>query len=356
MGKRVIVGLLVDDIDEANKYQDILNKMFNSIEDCDDSYFSWESITNQESLYSKLVNYGNSSLLKISGFKVFNLSTLQLEDISITEVKSSEMDSTFLNRDMSIETFETDLSCMGICLNNHYVDRLVYMALLNSSAYPVIHNRKVIKPNKNKYSLDSLNMSILRLRLQICGDFGFSAGIEILIDLDKNKYCVYSLDKFCTGDRTVNDVPSIYNIRIQLSKIDCNLGYAEFIGDYCIKLFDNYIIDNEVKNFIVPSDAKNILFEVGDKDRCTLVLPKDFEGFDFGVTSPIVRGDVRENGGSCLDISILFSHKTDKVKVRVIAVKIYKAFWWQYNIPDLLSLDAIIKTLKIECGVTIDFY
>jgi hypothetical protein len=356
MGKRVIVGLLVDDIDEANKYQDILNKMFNSIEDCDDSYFSWESITHQESLYSKLVNYGNSSLLKISGFKVFNLSTLQLEDISITEVKSSEMDSTFLNRDMNIETFETDLSCMGICLNNHYVDRLVYMALLNSSAYPVIHNGKVIKPNKNKYSIDSLNMSILRLRLQICGDFGFSAGIEILIDLDKNKYCVYSLDKFCTGDRTVNDVPSIYNIRIQLSKIDCNLGYVEFIGDYCVRLFDNYIIDNEVKNFIVPSGAKNILFEVGDKDRCTLVLPKDFEGFDFGVTSPIVRGDVRENGGSCLDIAILFSDRTDKGKVRVIAVKIYKAFWWQYNIPDLISLDAIIKTLKIECGVTIDFY
>ena len=233
MDKRVTDSLLVDDIDEANKYQDILNKIFNSIENCDDKYFSWESITYQDGLYSKLVNYGNSSLLKVSGFKVFNLSTLQLEDISITEVKSSEMDSTFLNIGMNIEIFETDLSCMGICLNNHYVDRLVYMALLNSSAYPVIHNRKVIKPNKNKYSLDSLNMSILRLRLQICGDFGFSAGIEILIDLDKNKYCVYSLDKFCTGDRTVNDVPSIYNIRIQLSKIDCNLGYVEFIGDYC---------------------------------------------------------------------------------------------------------------------------
>lgn len=351
MDKRVIVGLLVDSIYEANRYQDSLNKMFNSIEDCDDSYFSWESITYQDSLCHKLVNYGNSSLLKISGFKVFNLSTLQLEDISITEFEPSNMGSVFLNIGMDIE-ISTDLSCMGICLNNYYVDSIGF----SSPVYPVINNGKVIKPNKNKYSLDSLNMSILRLRLQICGDFGFSAGIEILIDLDKNKYCVYSLDKFCTGDRTVNDVPSIYNIRIQLSKIDCNLGYVEFIGDYCIKLFDNYIIDNEVKNFIVPNGAKNILFEIGDKSRCTLVLPQDFEEFEFGVTSPIVRGDVRENGGSCLDINILFSHKTDKGKVRVMAVKIYKAFWWQYNIPDLLSLDAIIKTLKIECGVTIDFY
>lgn len=351
MDKRVIVGLLVDDIDEANKYQDILNKIFNSIENCDDKYFSWEGVSCQDSLNSKLVNYGNSSLLKISGFKVFNLSTLQLEDISITEVEPSNMGSVFLNIGMDIE-ISTDLSCMGICLNNYYVDSIGF----SSPVYPVINNGKVIKPNKNKYSLDSLNMSILRLRLQICGDFGFSAGIEILIDLDKNKHCVYSLDKFCTGDRTVNDVPSIYNIRIQLSKIDCNLGYVEFIGDYCIKLFDNYIVDNEIRNFIVPSGTKNILFEVGDKDRCTLVLPKDFEGFDFGVTSPIVRGDVRENGGSCLDINILFSYKTDKGKVRDVAIKIYKAFWWQYNIPDLLSLDAIIKTLKIECGVTIDFY
>lgn len=356
MGKKVIVGLLVDDIDEANKYQDILNKMFNSIEDCDDSYFSWESITHQDSLNSKLVNYGNSSLLRISGFKVFNLSTLQLEDISITEVKSSEMDSTFLNRDMSIETFETDLSCMGICLNNHYVDRLVNMVLLNSSAYPVIHNGKVIKPNKNKYDIDSLNMSIIKLSLRICDDFGFSSGLEIVIDIDKNKYNVYNLGKFCTGDKAVNDALGIYNIKTQLQRVDCNLGYAEFIGDYCIRLFDNYIIDNEVKNFIVPNGAKNILFEIGDKSRCTLVLPQYFEEFEFGVTSPIVRGDVRENGGSCLDISILFSYKTDKGKVRDIAIKIYKAFWWQYNIPDLLSLDAIIKTLKIECGVTIDFY
>jgi hypothetical protein len=356
MDKRVIVGLLVDDIYEANRYQDSLNKIFNSIEDCDDKYFGWEGTSYQDSLNSKLVNYGNSSLLRISGLKVFNLSTLQLEDISITEVESSEMDSTFLNRDMNIETFETDLSCMGICLNNHYVDRLVNLVLLNSSAYPVIHNGKVIKPNKNKYDIDKLNMGFINLNLKICSDFGFSSGLEIAIDIDKNKYNVYNLGKFCTGDKAVNDALGIYNIKTQLQRVDCNLGYAEFIGDYCIRLFDNYIIDNEVKNFIVPSGAKNILFEIGDKSSCTLVLPQDFEGFEFGVTSPIVRGDVRENGGSCLDINILFSYKTDKGKVRDIAIKIYKAFWWQYNIPDLLSLDAIIKTLKIECGVTIDFY
>ena len=352
MDKRVIVGSLVDDIDEANKYQDILNKIFNSIEDCDDKYFSWEGCLYQDSLNSKLVNYGNSSLLEISGFKIFNLSTLQLEDISITEVESSEMDSIFLNRDMNIETFETDLSCMGICLNNYYVDSIGF----SSPVYPVINNGKVIKPNKNKYSIDSLNMSILRLSLQICSDFGFSPDIEIVIDIDKNKYNVYNLGKFCTGYKAVNDALGIYNIKTQLQRVDCNLGYAEFIGDYCIRLFDNYIIDNEVKNFIVPNGVKKILFEIGNKSRCTLVLPQDFEEFEFGVTSPIVRGDVRENGGSCLDISILFSYKTDKGKVRVIAIKIYKAFWRQYNIPDLLSLDAIIKTLKIECGVTIDFY
>lgn len=351
MDKRVIVGLLVDDIYEANRYQDSLNKIFNSIEDCDDKYFSWEGCSYQDSLNSKLVNYGNSSLLKISGFRVFNLSTLQLEDISITEVKSSEMDSTFLNRGMDIE-ISTDLSCMGICLNNYYVDSIGF----SSPVYPVIYNGKVIKPNKNKYSLDSLNMSIIKLSLQICSDFGFSSGLEIVIDIDKNKYNVYNLGKFCIGDETVNDTLGIYNIKTRLQRVDCNLGYVEFIGDYCIRLFDNYIIDNEVRNFIVPSGVKNILFEIGDKSSCTLVLPQDFEEFEFGVTSPIVRRDVRENGGSCLDISILFSHKTDKGKVRDIAIKIYKAFWWQYNIPDLISLDAIIKTLKIECGVTIDFY
>lgn len=356
MDKRVIVGLLVDSIDEANSYQDSLNDMFNSIEYCDDSYFSWESITHQESLYSKLVNYGNSSLLKVSGFKVFNLSTLQLEDISITEVKSSEMDSTFLNKDISIEKSKDSIEYMGICLNNHFIDRLVCLVLLNSSAYPVIYNGKVIKPYKNKYDIDSLNMSIIKLSLRICSDFGFSSDIKIVIDIDKNKYSVYNLDKFCTGDETVNDISSIYNIKTQLQRAGCNLGYIEFIGNYCIKLFDNYIIDNEVKNFIVPSGVKNILFEIGDKSRCTLVLPQDFEDFEFGVTSPIVRGDVRENGGSCLDINILFSHKTDKGKVRDIAIKIYKAFWWMCNIPDLVSLDDIIKTLKIECGVTIDFY
>lgn len=350
MDKRVIVGLLVDDIDEANRYQDRLNKIFNSIEDCDDKYFSWEGCSYQDSLNSKLVNYGNSSLLRISGFKVFNLSTLQLEDISITEVEPSNMGSVFLNIGMDIE-ISTDLSCMGICLNNYYVDSIGF----SSPVYPVINNGKVIKPNKNKYSLDRLNMSILGLRLQICGDFGFSSDIEIAIDIDKNKYSVYNLGKFCTGDNAVNDVLGIYNIKTRLQRVDCNLGYVEFIGDYCIKLFDSYIIDNEVKNFIVPNGVKKILFEIGDKSRCTLVLPQDFEEFEFGVTSPIVRGDVRENGGSCLDISILFSYKTDKGKVRDIAIKIYKAFWWQYGIP-LLSLDAIIKTLKIECGVAIDFY
>ena len=356
MDKRVIVGLLVDDIDEANRYQDSLNKIFNSIENCGDKYFSWEGCSYQDNLNSKLVNYGNSSLLKISGFKVFNLSTLQLEDISITEVESSEMTSTFLNIDMNIETFETDLSCMGICLNNHYVDRLVNMVLLNSSAYPVIHNGKVIKPNKNKYSIDRLNMGFIKLNLKICSDFGFSSGLEIVIDIDKNKYNVYNLGKFCTGDKAVNDALGIYNIKTQLQRVDCDLGYVEFIGDYCIKLFDNYIIDNEVKNFIVPSGAKNILFEIWGKGSCTLVLPQDFEDFEFRVASPIVRGDVRENGGSCLDINILFSHKTDKGKVRDIAIKIYKAFWWQYNITDSTSLEQLIGMLSSLCGINIDFY
>ena len=322
MDRMVVIGLIVDDTDAVARYLDRMNNLISIVEKKDKD-FNWGS-------YIKVMtNLGTSEFynsLIVHALRVLNLENCCIEDI---EIEPQRVD------------------CLSDVINTYDVSVKSEASIFNSfenRVYSIIHKGKVAKATKNRLGLD-------RFRVTLRGEMnGCFFEDKCIVDIDNKTLCLYVGNRLVYGD-DIECLVNVNNSTVELSNGDLNSN-IDTIGDYCVKSFDNFYINTEIKECIVPNGIKSVVVNVTKKVDCLIVIPPSVEGILISRFNSYLLDDRHLN----FKIKLLFSSRVDSRLIREMLANLYNIIKLRYSADSSMTLDALIKLIENNTKFRIEFY
>jgi hypothetical protein len=329
MDRMVIVGLIANDTNAVAGYLDGLSNIISYIEKKDDE-FNWGSYI---ALMANLSKSGFYNSLVVNALRVFNLDNCCIEDI---EIKPQMVKSLY---DV-INTY--DVSIKG--------DANIFDSLDTNKVYPVIHKGKVVKPSKSRFGIDSLGLNRFRVIIRgLMNSFAFEN--NCFIDIDNRTFGLYVVNRLVYGDE-IEHPAHITDSVVELSCGDLNDNFTA-MGDYCVKFFDTFYVNIEVKECIVPNGVKTVIINVAEKVLdCLMVIPPSVEGIFISSFNRYHLNDRHLN----FKIKLLLPSSVNLNLTKEILANLYNDLKSRYLVDSSLELDDLIERIERNTKFSIDFY
>lgn len=323
MDRMVIVGLIVEDTDAVARYLEDMDNFISSIENRDND-FTWSSHS------EIIVHLGMSELyssLVVSALRVFNLENCCVEDIEIEPQSVGCLSDVINTYDISIKS-----------------DTNVYNSFYMNRVYSVIHNGKVVKPTKNRLGLD-------RFRVTLRGEMnGCFFEDKCIVDIDNRKLCLYVGNRLVYGNEIEYPVYA-NNSSVELSNGDLN-GNLDTIGDYCVKSFDTFYMNTEIRECIVPNLVKTVVISVTNTIDCLVVIPPTVEKVITSSFNYYLLDDMYLH----FKIKLLLSSSVDSNLIRELLANLYNDIKVIHTADSSMTLDTLINLIENNTKFSIEFY
>ena len=329
MDRMVIVGLIVNDTDAVARYLDRMDNLISLIEKKDKDFTCGSYI-------KVMTNLGDSEFynsLVVNALRVFNMTNCCIEDIEIEPQKVRSLSDVINTYDVSIKG-----------------DANIFDSLDTNKVYPVIHEGKVVKPSKSRFGIDSLGLKRFRVILRgLMNSCAFEN--NCFIDIDNRTFGLYVVNRLVYGDE-IEHPAHITDSVVELSCGDLNDNFT-VIGDYCVKFFDTFYVNIEVKECIVPNGVKTVIINVAEKVLdCLIVIPPSAEGIFISSFNYYHLNDRHLN----FKIKLLLSSSVNPSLIKEILVNLYNDTKSRYVVDSSLELDDLIERIERNTKFSIDFY
>lgn len=322
MDRMVVVGLIVDDTNEVARYLDRMDNLISIVEKKDKD-FTWGS-------YIKVMtNLGESEFynsLVVHALRVLNLHSFCIEDIEIEPQKVKNLSDV-------INTYDASIKSESSIFNS-----------FENKVYSVIHKGNVVKAIKNRLGLD-------RFRVTLRGEMnGCFFEDKCIVDIENKTLCLYAGNRLVYGNEIECPLDTNTSV-IELSNGDLN-GNLDTIGDYCVKSFDTFYMNTEIRECIVPNGVKSVVINVTEKVDCLIVIPPTVESILTSSFISYLLDDRHLN----FKIKLLFSSRVDSSIIREILANLYNFIKLRYAADSSMTLDALIKLIENNTKFSIEFY
>lgn len=293
---------------------------------------------------------------KITHFRVLDLSTFEMYDISVDDYCKSDL--FILGLSNSVRDYYANSSSKwkkpkilnDISLNvkgyhrimdrgnSFYISGRAGLGFYNKVPF-VYGNEPVYGNELVTLQLDEWYVKGLKIVINyITGDFGLYISDELLMGKDLVKF---DIEYFIKDSRHLKSLSSIKNFKFRVLNIFLLLGF--FSEDYYIHNNEYAILYNYPKDGVVlfPSSIKNILLLRNiDEVSCTLVIPP---------SASIKCLADRFNLDNEYNVKFILSSKLSDKDLKNLVVNIGAC---PYN----FDRENIVERVRKDCGVGIEFY